>query len=423
MRATSLAAVLAALLALKPGLALCAGPPPPPSGGSGGGGAPPPAPPPSGGGTASGGQTSAPPPSSDGGSYSQPPPSSPDSSAGGGGYSPSGAPSGSPPPPPASEVGGSWGSLAPSRPEAAEGRSENSRSPVEDAQSAGEALGGAAEYSGGTGIRQGRGMSNSSPATSSDAGGVFRSERYEKDDPSVGRTAQRRPLPELEDEDPKPMPLADAKVNFETVVQIYLSKKAPNGVLKVPAGTTGRTIPVKIGEVDPKTVVFSGQGRYTGIAKGADLRKKRPLLIEMTVDLSAGGWEVEEVRVLPGGVAPTSETIRARGLFALAVRRHVRGIAAASGGVFALRDDVLKKRWELKMGRIHQNKLASLGQGRYLACVDFEEDGGGQEVDLDFYALQTKEGWKIEKTLIHAVRGVPRFAYDENYKIVPYEKR
>lgn len=256
-----------------------------------------------------------------------------------------------------------------------------------------------------------------------DAGGVYRSGRHDKDEPAVGKTGNRKPLPELADEDPKPMTLVDAKVNFETVAQIYLARKIVNGVLKVAAGTTGKTIPVRVGALDSKTVVFSGQGRYTGNLKGVDLLKDGPVLIEITVDLSGSAWEVSEVRIIPGGLAPTSETIRARGLFALAVRRHVRGIATASGGVFALRDDVLKKRWELKMGRIHQNRLASLGQGRYFTCVDFEEDGGGDAVDLDFYAVQTKEGWKIEKTLIHAVRGVPRFAYDEDYKIVPHNKR
>ena len=261
------------------------------------------------------------------------------------------------------------------------------------------------------------------PTTDADASGSYRSLRYQEKKASTKKAIERKPLPELEDEEPVPMSLADAKLNFETVVQIYLAQKSVDGILKVPAGTTGRLIPVKTGAVDSNSVAFSGQGRYTGLVTGTDLRSGRPVLLEATANMASTSWNVEEIRLLPGAAAPSAQTIRARSLYALAVRRHVRGIVAASKGVFSLKDDVLKKRWVLKLKRIHQNRLVSLGQGRYFTCVEFSETEGDEVVDADIYAAEGKDGWKVERTLIHAVDGVARFAYDENYKIVPVSKR
>ncbi len=385
MRTILWTASVAAALLLHGALSPAVGQPPPPGGG--GGGAPPS---PSGGGGSSGG--------------------SPQSVPG-----PSGGSGKAPEAPYVGEAGGSWGSL---RSQGAQGDSSRR----EDASGVG---GDTYQPPPAPQVpREDESQSDEArPTTDADASGSYRSLRYQEKKASTKKAIERKPLPELEDEEPVPMSLADAKLNFETVVQIYLAQKSVDGILKVPAGTTGRLIPVKTGAVDSNSVAFSGQGRYTGLVTGTDLRSGRPVLLEATANMASTSWNVEEIRLLPGAAAPSAQTIRARSLYALAVRRHVRGIVAASKGVFSLKDDVLKKRWVLKLKRIHQNRLVSLGQGRYFTCVEFSETEGDEVVDADIYAAEGKDGWKVERTLIHAVDGVARFAYDENYKIVPVSKR
>ncbi len=335
------------------------------------------------------------------------------------GYAPSGSTGNTPEPAPVGETGGAWGSLRAEPAQADPRGSGDSTGNVDPLPPSAGVTAEGEESSGGSKTE----LDLSAPSTNSDASGAYRSLRYQEKKTSSKKSVERKPLPELEDEEPVPMSLPDAKLNFETVVQIYLAQKSVDGILKVPAGTTGRLIPVKTGAVDSKSVTFAGQGRYTGLLKGTDARSAKPILLEVTANMATTSWAVEEVRLLPGAAAPSAQTIRARGLYALAVRRHVRGLVTANNGVYFLKDEVLKTRWELKLKRIHQNRLVSLGGGKYFTCVEFVEAEGDAVVDADIYAVEGKDGWKVERTLIHAVGGVARFAYDENYAIVPVSKK
>ncbi|MBI4376410.1 MAG: hypothetical protein HY549_08170 [Elusimicrobia bacterium] len=99
-----------------------------------------------------------------------------------------------------------------------------------------------------------------------------------------------------------------------------------------------------------------------------------------------------------------------------AVKEHIKN----NGGSLKIRDEVLKKDWELSLKRIHKDKIVHLGDNHFFACADFDSTGSKDKVDLDFYALKQPSGiWVIEKVLIHKVNGQPRYTYNERNEIVP----
>lgn len=101
------------------------------------------------------------------------------------------------------------------------------------------------------------------------------------------------------------------------------------------------------------------------------------------------------------------------------VERYVKEESAK--GAFKVHDDKLGKDWQLKLVRIHKDRVVHLGNNQFFACSDFKsvKKGSKDKVDLDFYATKTKEGWKTDKVLIHKVNGRPRYTYNDKNEMVP----
>jgi hypothetical protein len=95
-----------------------------------------------------------------------------------------------------------------------------------------------------------------------------------------------------------------------------------------------------------------------------------------------------------------------------AIRAHIEKISGASHGSFPVKDDVLKKTWELKLDRVHNDKLQALADGRYFACVDFKA-ADGTMVDVDFFMKKEGEGLAVIDTTVHKVNGKARYGYEE----------
>lgn len=95
-----------------------------------------------------------------------------------------------------------------------------------------------------------------------------------------------------------------------------------------------------------------------------------------------------------------------------AIRAHIEKISGASHGSFPVKDDVLKKTWELKLDRVHNDKLQALADGRYFACVDFKA-ADGTPVDVDFFMKKEGEGLAVTDTTVHKVDGKARYGYEE----------
>lgn len=103
------------------------------------------------------------------------------------------------------------------------------------------------------------------------------------------------------------------------------------------------------------------------------------------------------------------------------VKNYLSAESLKSGGVYTIQDDVAGKSWKLKLERVHKSRICMLQEGKTcFACADFNEVGGKNKFDLDFYANKSADGtMTIEKVLIHKMNGKPRFTYDKDNNMVP----
>lgn len=106
--------------------------------------------------------------------------------------------------------------------------------------------------------------------------------------------------------------------------------------------------------------------------------------------------------------------------FVHAVEGHV-GMKSADEGSFTVYDKTLDKTWELKLVRIHKNRIARLGENKFFACADFKTAAKGEEtkIDLDFFVTREGEDWNVDEVLVHKINGKPRYTYNAKNERVP----
>jgi hypothetical protein len=95
-----------------------------------------------------------------------------------------------------------------------------------------------------------------------------------------------------------------------------------------------------------------------------------------------------------------------------AITEHIEKASKASGGKFEVKDDVLKKTWDLELVRVHKDRLQALADGRYFACVDFKAPDGTM-VDVDFFMKKEGDDLKVTDTTVHKVNGKARYNYQQ----------
>jgi hypothetical protein len=95
-----------------------------------------------------------------------------------------------------------------------------------------------------------------------------------------------------------------------------------------------------------------------------------------------------------------------------AIREHIEKSEKAAGGKFEVKDDVLKKTWDLQLVRVHKDKLQALADGRYFACVDFKAPDGTM-VDVDFFMKKEGNDLKVTDMTVHKINGKARYNYQE----------
>ena len=82
------------------------------------------------------------------------------------------------------------------------------------------------------------------------------------------------------------------------------------------------------------------------------------------------------------------------------------------GGYFLVYDSVDKKPLQLKLVKVHKDKLASLGDGLYFACTDMKASDGTL-YDLDFFMMETDHGMKTTEVAVHKKSSKPRYGWKE----------
>lgn len=97
------------------------------------------------------------------------------------------------------------------------------------------------------------------------------------------------------------------------------------------------------------------------------------------------------------------------------VRDHITKVSQA--GWFGQDDPVAKKMWNLKLTKVHTDKITQIGADTSFVCADFD-DKSGEKLDLDFF-IKAKVGspdLSIDKIVVHKVGGKPRFMYVKDEK-------
>jgi hypothetical protein len=120
---------------------------------------------------------------------------------------------------------------------------------------------------------------------------------------------------------------------------------------------------------------------------------------------------------LPDAGGSKASMARIRKEYVNAVREYVKAKEP-----FVIHDDKLNKDWDLKLIRVHKDRIVSLGGNKFFACSDFKsvKKGGKDRLDLDFFATKNPDGtWKVEKVLIHKVNGKPRYTWNDKNEMVP----
>ncbi len=98
---------------------------------------------------------------------------------------------------------------------------------------------------------------------------------------------------------------------------------------------------------------------------------------------------------------------------AVAIRGWVEKEAARNDGWLNVNDPVAGKTLQLKLEKVHDDRLSQVGPGVYFACADFvEKDGTKYDIDV-FMQGKTKDDLKETEVSVHKVNGKERYTWFE----------
>lgn len=98
---------------------------------------------------------------------------------------------------------------------------------------------------------------------------------------------------------------------------------------------------------------------------------------------------------------------------AAAIREWAEKGAAANGGWLKVDDPVQGKTLQLKLEKVHEERLAQVKPNEYFACADFvEKDGTKYDIDV-FMQGKTKADLKETEVSVHKVNGKERYTWFE----------
>lgn len=98
-----------------------------------------------------------------------------------------------------------------------------------------------------------------------------------------------------------------------------------------------------------------------------------------------------------------------------AIEEYVQKDAALKGGYFTIYDEIAGKPLALSLVRVHKDRLATIGDGVYFACADFETPEG-KMYDLDIFMKikdPEKRHFKVTDISVHKEAGVARYTWYE----------
>ncbi|NOZ03728.1 MAG: hypothetical protein GXO92_03850 [FCB group bacterium] len=95
----------------------------------------------------------------------------------------------------------------------------------------------------------------------------------------------------------------------------------------------------------------------------------------------------------------------------MAIENYVT--AASSEGMYRIKDEKTGQILNLKLVKVHKDRLSALGENTYFACADFET-ADNKVYDLDFFMEgATADDLIFTKAIIHKDQGVARYKWVE----------
>lgn|SRR5262245_48857207 len=96
-----------------------------------------------------------------------------------------------------------------------------------------------------------------------------------------------------------------------------------------------------------------------------------------------------------------------------AIKNWAQKEAAGNDGWVKIEDPVEHKILQLKLQKVHEDRLSRVKPEVYFACADFvEKDGTTYDIDV-FMEGKTKDDLKYSDVTVHKVDGKPRYTWFE----------
>jgi hypothetical protein len=109
---------------------------------------------------------------------------------------------------------------------------------------------------------------------------------------------------------------------------------------------------------------------------------------------------------------PTDKKVAKKGYTVDDLDKAIRAAIAAkeTNGIYQLKDG--DKTWDLKLDKVHRERLSRIDESTYFACTDFKSSDN-HTVDVDFFMKD--DGGKLAMTdaTLHKVDGKPRYNWKE----------
>lgn len=108
-----------------------------------------------------------------------------------------------------------------------------------------------------------------------------------------------------------------------------------------------------------------------------------------------------------------------------AIKADVARRSKPAQGVFKLADPVLGTTWDLKLDKVHRERLTKISPDTYFACVDMK-DPEGRVIDVDFFLKAKGRGLQMVGITVHKIDGKPRYDWKEEegfWKRIPVEEQ
>lgn len=95
-----------------------------------------------------------------------------------------------------------------------------------------------------------------------------------------------------------------------------------------------------------------------------------------------------------------------------AIASYIEDDSELKGGFFLVYDKEQGKALALKLDKVHEDRLATLGNGNYFACADFNGTDGSV-YDLDVFMKEKRGDLKVYDISVHKKDGEARYGWVE----------